>query len=109
MNYDVQITEEADADLRGIFEHIAYKLRSLTNATGQLDRLEAAIYSLDQMPERYALYQKEPWHSRGLRKLPVDNYLVFYVPIKETNTVHIVRVLYGGQDVEAQLNEHTNI
>jgi len=30
-------------------------------ATGQLDRIERAVMSLDEMPERFHLYEKEPW------------------------------------------------
>jgi toxin ParE1/3/4 len=35
------------------------------------------------MPFRYQLYEKEPWHSKGLRVLPIDNYLVFYMPVEK--------------------------
>ena len=56
---------------KGIFE-----LQSPENASRQLDHLEEQILSLDTMPERYRKYEKEPWKSRGLRVLPVDNYLV---------------------------------
>ena len=52
----------------------------LENASGQLDRLEEQILSLDIMPERYRKYENEPWKSRGLRVLPVDNYVIFYIP-----------------------------
>ena len=37
--------------------------------------------------------------------MPVDNYLVFYIPNKETQTVTVIRVMYGGRDVEIQLNQ----
>ena len=43
MTYRVTISAQADADLRGIYEHIAFKLRSTINAAGQLDRLEKVI------------------------------------------------------------------
>lgn len=83
MRYDVQISNQAEADLRSIFEYIAFELQSVQNAVGQLDRLEESILSLDQMPDRYRAYEKEPWHSRGLRVMAVDNYLVFYIPNHE--------------------------
>ena len=38
MKYDVTFTEQAENDLRGIFEHIAFDLISPENAAGQLDR-----------------------------------------------------------------------
>ena len=80
MIYEVEVSEQADSDLRGIFEYIAFELQSPENASGQLDRLEEQILSLDTMPERYRKYEKEPWKSRGLRVLPVDNYVIFYIP-----------------------------
>lgn len=80
MNYEVELSEQADSDLRGIFEYIAFELQSPENASGQLDRLEEQILNLDIMPERYRKYENEPWKSRGLRVLPVDNYVIFYIP-----------------------------
>ena len=43
MSYHVQMTDEAERDLRGIFEYIAFHLRSLENASGQLSRLQNEI------------------------------------------------------------------
>ncbi len=48
-------------------------------------------------------YVKEPWHSRGLRIMPVDNFHVFYIPNKETTIVTIIRVMYGGRDINPEL------
>ena len=80
MIYEVEVSEQADRDLRGIFEYIAFELQSPENARRQLDRLEEQILSLDAMPERYRQYENEPWKSRRLSILPVDNYVVLYTP-----------------------------
>lgn len=80
MIYDIVISDQAEIDLRGIFEYIAFELQAPENASGQLDRLEACIMDLDHMPKRYRQYKLEPWKSRGLRVAPVDNYLVLYIP-----------------------------
>ena len=61
MIYEVEVSEQADRDLREIFENIAFELQSPENAIGQLDRLEEQILSLDAMPKRYRKYKKEPW------------------------------------------------
>lgn len=107
MKYEVLTTEQAVADLRAVFEYIAYNLMSGQSAFGQLDRLEKAIESLDEMPERYRLYEKEPWKSRNLRIMPVDNYLVFYITEKEINKVTVIRVMYGKRDIDSQLKDYT--
>ena len=105
MIYSVKFSAQAEEDLKGIFEYIAFDLMSLQNANAQLSRLESDILKLKEMPERFRLYEKEPWLSRGLRVMSVDNYLVFYIPDKETKTVTVIRVMYGGRDVEKQLNQ----
>lgn len=104
MNYKINLTPKAQSDLKEIFRYIAVDLQSIQNATGQLDRLEKAISSLEQMPERYRVYDKEPWRSRNLRIMTVDNYLVLYVPNKEERTVTVIRIMYGGRDIDSQLN-----
>lgn len=109
MIYEVEISAQADVDLRSIYEYIAYKLQSPENAIGQLDRLEEDIMKLDQMPERFRQYEKEPWHSRGLRVMPVDNYCVLYIPDAEKAVVTIIRVMYGGRDIEAQIQKYTKM
>ena len=105
--YAVMISAQAEADLRGIFEYIAFELKSVQNAAGQLARLEENIYSLGSMPERYRRFDREPWLSRGLRIMPVDNYCVFYIPDHDAKTVSVIRVMYGGRDIETELARHT--
>ena len=75
MIYEVTTTDQADTDLRGIYEYIAFELLSPDNVIGQLDRLEKNIMGLEEFPEKFRHYEKEPWHSRGLRVMPVDNQL----------------------------------
>ena len=105
MSYEVTLTPEAKHDLREIYRYIAVDLQSEQNANGQLDRLEENILKLDEMPERFRVYDREPWHSRNLRVMPVDNYLVFYIPDHEEQVVHIMRVMYRGRDVSRQLHQ----
>lgn len=109
MRFDIEVSEQADADLRAIFEYVAFELQSVQNASGQLDRLEESILSLEEMPERYRKYEKEPWHSRGLRMMPVDNFIVFYIPDKEKHIVTIIRVMYAGRNIDDQLAKYTKI
>ncbi len=40
--------------------------------------------------------------------MPVDNYLVFYIPDKNTGIVTVIRVIYAGRDVDNQLNNSQN-
>ncbi|MEY8423163.1 type II toxin-antitoxin system RelE/ParE family toxin [Lachnospiraceae bacterium 38-14] len=86
-----------------MYKYIAFSLNSPQNAAGQLERLEKNILGLSKFPEKFRLYEKEPWRGRGLRVMAVDKYLVFYIPDKEEGIVTVIRVIYEGRDIERQL------
>ena len=89
-----------------IYEYIAHELMAPEATARQTERIMKAVRSLEQMPMRHRLYEEEPWHSQGLRVLPVDNYLVFYLPDETSATVSIIRIMYGGRDIDKQLNDN---
>ncbi|NLL22005.1 MAG: type II toxin-antitoxin system RelE/ParE family toxin [Firmicutes bacterium] len=109
MSNKIIYTEKSEQDLVNIYRYIAIDLLVPETAKKQVERIMNAIKGLDELPLRYKLYQNEPWHSRGLRVLPVDNYLVFYTVIEEEKTVAIVRIMYGGRNIELQLSNTKNI
>jgi toxin ParE1/3/4 len=74
-------------------------------AEKQYTRIEKAVYTLDQMPERFRRYEKEPWRSRNLRVMPVDNYSVFYTVNNKKRVVTVIRVLYGKRNIERELDD----
>ena len=106
MTYDVTLTPQAKQDLKAIYRYIAVDLASEINANRLLDRLEENILKLDTMPERFRIYDREPWRSRNLRVMPIDHYLVFYAPYRQSQAVTVLRVMYGGRDVAAQLERN---
>lgn len=101
--YEVIMTPAAEEDLRDIFTYIATELFEPQTAQKLCDRIQNEILGLDAMPERHAVYQKEPWEERGLRSMPIGNFVVYYIVRKSDMTVHIMRILYGGRDIEQQL------
>ena len=40
-----------------------------------------------------------------MRIMPVDNYLVFYIPQDKEKVVTVIRVMYGRRDIDAQLKQ----
>ncbi len=52
------------------------------------------------MPERFRLYEKEPWFNIGLRQMPINHFVIFYIPRVEEQTVTIIRIMYGGRTVK---------
>ncbi|MDR1606315.1 MAG: type II toxin-antitoxin system RelE/ParE family toxin [Streptococcaceae bacterium] len=105
MSFEVKIMPQAELDLRGIYEYIAYTLQSPMSANGQLDRLAEQILKLDTFPTGYPAYSKEPWKTRGLRYMLIDNYIAYFIPNEETEIVSVLRVMYKGRNIEEQLNK----
>lgn len=102
--YRVAYSIEALDDLREIYAYIANELFAPETATAQLARIQKEIRSLDFMPARYVSVEWEPWHSMQMHQLPVDNFVVYYLINDEKKRVTVVRVIYGGRDVEEIIN-----
>ena len=105
MSYLVEITDQARTDLRGIYEYIAFTPRSKINADRQLDRIEQEILSLAEMPERYKVLDLGFEAAKTVRRVTVDRYCVIYCVAKERGAVQILRILYGGRDIPAELEK----
>ncbi len=98
-NYIVAYTKESLNDLREIYSYIAEELLVPEIAVKQVDRIREEVRSLNIMPARYALVGWEPWHSAGMRQLPVGNFVIYYLIDNEACKVIVVRIFYGGRDI----------
>lgn len=103
--WKVLIAPEFGADLREIHAYISGTLLEPATAKSLTDRILRAVQSLSDLPLRFPLYEKEPWRGRGLRKMQVGNYLVFYLTDEKTTTVMALHVLYAGRDIARCLDE----
>lgn len=67
-------------------------------AIRMLDTLEKELLSLSRLPNQVALTEEEPWHSAGIRKLSVKNYLVYFWVDEDQKQVQITAVVFGQRD-----------
>lgn len=105
MKWKIYYTADADQDLQDIYDYIADTLLEPVTAVKQTTRIMDATDTLENMPFRHRLYDREPWRTQGLRVLPVDNYLIFYLPNESNNTVAVIRIMYGERDIDKHLNK----
>ena len=101
--YEVQVTQDALADMENIYWYIAERLGSPTSALKQYNRIADGILTLATFPERCRLVDFEPERSAGLRRLLVDNYSVFYLIYEDQ--VRVTDVLYSASDLEQRLRD----
>lgn len=97
-NYRVIYSPQAKDDIISIYSYIASELQVPDTAQNLLNRIRKEIRSLDFMPARYSIADWEPWKSMKMHKLPVDNFVVYYIINSDTFTVTIIRIVYGGMD-----------
>ena len=97
-SYRIIVTPDAEADLSELRDYIANVLRSPETARSYLHHLRKEIGSLSEMPARIKAIDEEPWHSRGIRKLIVKNFLVYFRIVEKEKTVFILNVIYARRD-----------
>ena len=96
-------TPEFEQELKDIYSYIANTLLVPDTAKKQVLRIFDVVESLDTMPLALPLYNKEPWSSKGLRKIVVDNFIIFFMPNEKTKEVYILHIFYGGRNIDELL------
>ena len=106
--YNIDITGPAEQDIRKAVEYIDEELHNRTAAENLLNDVEKAIFSLSEMPSRYPLVADKLLANQGVRIIPVNNYLVFYIIREEIKTIMIVRFLYKKRNWATILKDEHN-
>ena len=106
MDYSVKLTPHAIVQIQQTIAYISKVLLVPEAAAAWADYLQKEIATLDSMPARYPLTEEEPWRSKGIRKMSVKNFLVYYLIDEVKKTVWITAVVYGRRD---QLNVLKNM
>ncbi len=98
--YRVEYSQEALVDIKSIYTYISQILHAPLTARRQVNRIRKKIRDLEAFPTRYVLVEWEPWASMKMHRLPIDNYVVFYLVDEQAMAVKIVRIVYGGRNLE---------
>lgn len=96
--YKIVVTDPAQKDLQNAVSYISNELKNKNAALNLVSLVEEKINSLTEMPERYALIDDEILLKEGFRLMKIENYLLFYIVRKESQTVVIQRFLYARRD-----------
>ena len=98
--WNIVLTPEFGTEFKEIYEYISNKLLVPETAKKQCKRILNNVESLNDMPFRFPLVEREPWHTRGLRKLNVDNFIIFYYTNEQKNEVVVFHIFYGGRNID---------
>ncbi len=103
MNYQITLTPQAIEQIHQTMLYIAQTLQEPQSANSWEDLLYQEISDLNFMPSRYPLTEEEPWRTYGIHKMPVKNFLVYYLIDEENKNVSVTAVIYGRRDQLAAL------
>ena len=103
MDYRIDITEPAERDMFEILTYITETLKEPLAAKRIYRTIRDEILSLSFMPLRYPVIPEQPYRKADVRKLVVENYIVFY--LVSGDTVTVLRVLYNRREWHTLLNE----
>ncbi len=97
-NYKLFMSESAATDLQNISDYISRNLMEPEIALKTISKIKVATMGLEYMPHRHELVSDERLYTQGLRKIIVDNYIIFYTITEIDKRVIIIRILYGKRD-----------
>ena len=98
MRYEVRLTAQAVGQIEETVQYISKILLEPETARKWADTLQYEIEKLGFMPSRYRLMEEEPWRTKGIRKAPIKNFLIYYLIDEEQKVVWIMAVIYGRRD-----------
>ena len=102
--YEVRVTRQALEQMKEIVHYISNDLMVPDAAGNLLDKMKAEITKLSSFPKKQALIDEEPWRTDGVRKLVVNNFLIYYWVDDENNRVQVTAVIYSRRDQIRQLS-----
>ena len=94
--YNIEYSLDAKQDLIEIKQYIKYNLQEPEIAQKLILKIRKEISTLKNNPEIYTIIDDDIIKKLEIRKLMIDNYIVFY-RIKNNN-IQIVRIMYGRRN-----------
>lgn len=105
-NFTSQFSDKARNDLNSIVEYI-YELDSIA-AERFVVAVNQIVNNLELFPEMGTLLNNDLIVRKNIRKIVIDNYVLYYLPDMDRKIITIISIIYGKRNTEEiirQLNE----
>lgn len=103
--YGIKVTEYALGQMQETVRYLTEIKLSPEIAQDWLQKMYEGISKLSYMPERVSYTTEENWVNRGIHKLILMNYYVYFWIEEKSDTVWVIAVVYAGRDQQAQLDQ----
>lgn len=98
--YKIKFSPASRQDMREIVKYIKDILKEPRIAKKYENLFKDEIRKLTDFPERFVAIDEEKITYKGIHKLIVKNYIIFYRVNAEKELITIERVLYGASNWE---------
>ena len=99
-NFSYRFTEKAEQDLDEILRYISVDLVNPTAAQNLGRKVFEKIDMVRTFPESGAPVDNEFLADKTVRKLSVDNYVIYYKAHYEEQVISIIRIVYGKRNLD---------
>ena len=93
--YRIQFSKDARKDLIDTYSYIKYNLQEPAIAKKLIVKIREEINKLKDNPTMYEVIKDEIIKKRVIRKIKVNNHIVFYKVEEKNKIVEIVRIMHG--------------
>jgi plasmid stabilization system protein ParE len=99
VKYRIEITNVAEKDIIDIARYVTYELLDRDAADNLVDEFYDTIFSLIDMLKRHkTIEDNDQIIPKGIRRVGVKNYDIYYSCSDEDGIIYIRRVLYGKRE-----------
>ena len=99
-NYSYRFTKKAEQDFDEILRYISVDLANPIAAQNLGRKIFEKINMIRTFPDSCALVDNEFLSDKSVRKLLVDNYIVYYKTDYDKKMLSIVRIVYGKRNLD---------
>lgn len=101
--YSYRFTQAAEQDLDEILQYISVDLTNPAAAQNLGRKIFEKIDTVRDFPNSGPLVDNEFLADKTVRKLSVDNYVIYYKAHYEEKIISIIRIVYGKRNLNETL------
>lgn len=98
--YSYRFTEKAEQDFDEILRYISVDLANPTAAQNLGRKIFEKIDTVRNFPDSGAAVDNEFLSDKMIRRVPIENYIIYYKAHYEEKIIYILRIVYGKRNLD---------
>ena len=98
--YSYRFTEQAEKDIEDILRYISEDLCNPSAALKLGEKIFADINEIRKFPLTGMVVDNQFLADKTVRRIIIDNYILYYKPVEQETTIYIIRIVYGKRNLD---------